>query len=184
MDASAAFTIRVATHDDIPAIKALIELSVRGLQREDYPPSQIDSSIGSAFGIDHQLLDDRTYFIATTIDDPSTLIASGGWSFRRTLCGSDQLRERDSSALDPAVDYAKIRGIYVHPQWARRGLGSLLLQYSEQAAQDAGFRRFEMGSTLTGVPLYALRGYVEQERMGLPLPNGESLEVVRMIKSL
>lgn len=179
-----AFTIRTATTADIPALEALIEQSVRQLQKDDYPPSQIDSSIGSAFGIDRQLLADETYFVATPADDPSQLVACGGWSYRRTLCGSDQLADRDSSSLDPAVDFAKIRAIFVHPGWARRGLGSLILAHCEQAAQAAGFRRFEMGSTLTGVPLYTLKGYVERERLSLPLPNGERLAVVRMNKSI
>jgi len=184
MSAPPAFTIRTATTADIPALEALIEQSVRQLQRDDYSPSQIDSSIGSAFGIDRQLLADQTYFVARLTNDPSQIVACGGWSYRRTLCGSDQLGNRDSASLDPAVDFAKIRAIFVHPAWARRGLGSLLLAHCEQAAQSAGFRRFEMGSTLTGVPLYTLKGYVERERISLPLPNGELLAVVRMNKSL
>ena len=79
---------------------------------------------------------------------------------------------------------AKIRAIYVHPEWARRGLGSMILAHCEGAAETAGFRRLEMGSTLTGVALYALRGYRETERMTIALPNGEALGVVRMVKTL
>jgi GNAT superfamily N-acetyltransferase len=184
MSAPPAFTIRTATTADIPALEALIEQSVRQLQRDDYSPSQINSSIGSAFGIDRQLLADETYFVATPADYPSKIVACGGWSYRRTLCGSDRLADRDNSSLNPAVDFAKIRAIFVHPEWARRGLGSLILAHCEQAAQAAGFRRFEMGSTLTGVPLYTLKGYVERERLSLPLPNGEHLAVVRMNKSI
>jgi GNAT superfamily N-acetyltransferase len=176
--------IRIATTADIPALQSLIEQSVRQLQRNDYPPSQIDASIGSAFGIDRQLLADETYFVASPIDDPGNLIACGGWSYRRTLHGSDTLPDRDSTPLDPATDYAKIRAIFIHPAFARRGLGSLMLAHCEQAARAAGFTRFEMGSTLTGVPLYTLKGYIERERLTLPLPNGERLAVVRMNKSL
>jgi GNAT superfamily N-acetyltransferase len=178
------FTIRLATMADIPALEALIEQSVRQLQQSDYSPSQIDSSLGSIFGIDRQLLIDATYFVATPTSDPSRLVACGGWSFRRTLFGADQLPGRDSTNLDPTVDFAKIRAIFVHPDWARRGLGSLILTHCEQAAQAAGFHHFEMGSTLTGVPLYTLKGYVERDRIGVPLPNGELLTVVRMNKSL
>jgi GNAT superfamily N-acetyltransferase len=184
MSGPLAFTIRTATTADIPALEALIEQSVRQLQRDDYSPSQIDSSIGSAFGIDRQLLADETYFVATLVDDPSQIVACGGWSYRRTLYGSDQLADRDSARLDPAIDFAKIRAIFVHPTWARRSLGTLILAHCEQAARAAGFRRFEMGSTLTGVPLYTLKGYVERERLSLPLPNGECLTVIRMNKSL
>jgi N-acetylglutamate synthase-like GNAT family acetyltransferase len=192
MQAESAFTIRTATTDDIPALMSLIEQSVRGLQQNDYSPSQIDSSIGSAFGVDRQLIADQTYFVATPINDPTTFVASGGWSFRRTLCGSDAMGvthgciERDASTLDPAdpTAFAKIRAIFVHPAWARQGLGSLILAHCEAAARAAGFTRLEMGSTLTGQPLYALKGYTERNRSTVPLPNGEALTIVHMDKTL
>ncbi len=178
------FLIRTATAADIPLLEPLIEQSVRQLQQADYSSAQIDSSIGSIFGIDRQLINDGTYFIATPINAPAQLVACGGWSFRRTLYGSDQLADRNDTLLDPAIDYAKIRAIFVHPDFARRGLGSLILTHCEQAAQAAGFHRFEMGSTLTGLPLYTLKGYVERARIAVPLPNGELLTVVHMNKSL
>ena len=184
MTTATEFAIRPATTADIPALEALIEQSVRLLQVNDYSPSQIDASIGSAFGVDRQLLADRTYFVATPVDDPEQLVACGGWSYRRTLYGSDHHTERDSAQLNPVTDFAKIRAIFVHPAWARRGLGTLILVHCEAAAMAAGFTRFEMGSTLTGVPLYTLKGYAERNRVGIPLPNGEALEVVVMEKTL
>ena len=84
--------------------------------------------------------------------------------------------------LDPAVDAAKIRAFFVHPDWARRGLGTLLLDACESAARAAGFRRFEMGATLTGVRLYERRGYVAGDRIDVPLPGGDVLVTVRMAK--
>ncbi len=185
------FNIRKATLEDVPEILQLVEASVRGLHVNDYSPTQIDASIGSAFGVDRQLILDETYFIATPAEDHAMLVACGGWSFRKTLCGSDNLGvgcgagARDAGTLDPAdpMAYAKIRAIFVHPAWARKGLGSLILAHCETAAQAAGFRRFEMGSTLTGVPLYRLRGYSELSRATIPLPNGEDLEIVTMNKS-
>lgn len=176
-------TLRLAVEADIPELKQLIELSVRGLQAGDYTQAQIDGALGSALGLDSQLIADRSYFAAQ--DSLGTrILGCGGWSDRRTLFGSDGLGARDSARLDPAVDAARIRAIFVHPEWARRGLGSILLKACEDAAAAAGFRRFEMGSTLTGVPLYRLKGYTEIETIGVPLPNGESLPVVRMTKSL
>ena len=88
----------------------------------------------------------------------------------------------NAESLDPQTDAAKIRAIFVHPDFARRGLGSLILTHCEQAAIAAGFRSFEMGSTLTGVPLYTLRGYREESRVDVPLPNGCVLPIVRMSK--
>ncbi len=132
-----------------------------------------------ALGLDSQLVTDGTYFIAEVDGE---MVASGGWSYRATLCGSDGMTGREPARLDPATDAAKIRAIFVHPAWARKGLGTLMLEYCEGQAREAGFTRLEMGSTLTGAPLYRLRGYVERERMAIPLPNGEALPVIRMTK--
>ena len=173
--------IRRAVEADVPALHALIEASVRGLQANDYTPAEIEGALGHALGLDSQLVADGTYFIAEVGGE---MVASGGWSYRATLCGSDGMEEREPACLDPAKDAAKIRAIFVHPRWARKGLGTLMLGYCEEQARAAGFGRLEMGSTLTGVPLYRLRGYQERERMSIPLPNGEALPVIRMTKSL
>jgi GNAT superfamily N-acetyltransferase len=84
--------------------------------------------------------------------------------------------------MDPAVDAAKIRAIFVRPEWARRGVGGMLLRAAEEAAVAAEFRRFEMGSTLTGVKMYGKAGYREVERIQVPVGDGETIEVVRMVK--
>jgi N-acetylglutamate synthase-like GNAT family acetyltransferase len=184
MPISPAFNIRLATPADIPALHTLIEQSVRGLQTEDYAPAQIQGALGHALGLDTQLIEDQTYFVANPAAEPKVIAGCGGWSFRQTLFGSDHGPGRIGAVMDPAKDAAKIRAIFVHPAFARRGLGSLILSQCEQAAAQAGFHRLEMGSTLTGVPLYVLRGYVEIERVDVPLPNGEVLPIVRMAKLL
>ncbi len=180
------FHLRVATEQDIPALHVLIEQSVRGLQANDYTPAQIEGALGHALGLDTQLVADRTYFVAEVRDPHAAtqMVGCGGWSHRKTLFGSDGGPNRVGDLLDPKTDAAKIRAIFVHPDWARRGLGSLILQYCEGAAQAAGFTRLEMGSTLTGVPLYRLKGYVEQQKIDIPLPNGEVLPVVKMTKQV
>lgn len=155
---------------------------MRGLQAKDYSPAEIEGALGHVLGLDSQLIEDGTYFVAETKE--GAIAASGGWSYRKTLCGGDRLPGREMGRLDPVRDAAKIRAIYVHPAWARRGVGSWLLEHCERQAEAAGFRQLEMGSTLTGVPLYTLRGYREVERTALALPNGEKLVVVRMNKSL
>ena len=178
------FQLRLATVADIPALHGLIEASVRGLQAEDYTPMQIEGSLGTVLGLDTQLIRDQTYFIAENIENrfEPRLAGCGGWSKRKTLFGADAGPGREPELLDPAADAAKVRAIFVHPDFARRGLGSLILATVELAARDAGFRRFEMGSTLTGVPLYRVKGYVEVERIEVPLKNGETLPVVKMVK--
>jgi GNAT superfamily N-acetyltransferase len=194
-----AFTLRLATEEDIPALHELIEASVRGLctgspttgpgrwggEAGDYTPAQIEGALGTVLGLDTQLIRDRTYFIAETLvqnTQARSAVACGGWSKRKTLFGADRAAIREPELLDPATDAAKVRAIFVHPDFARQGLGSLILATVENAAREAGFRHFEMGSTLTGVPLYRLKGYVEVERIAVPLNNGEALPVVKMIK--
>jgi GNAT superfamily N-acetyltransferase len=112
------------------------------------------------------------------------LVACGGWSKRKTLFGGDRAAIREPELLNPATDAAKIRAFFVHPNWVRKGIGTLLLNHCEQAARDAGFSRFEMGATLTGVPLYRVRGYFELEAVDVPLPNGIKLPIVRMAKTI
>lgn len=184
--------IRLAQDSDIPALHALIEASVRALQAGDYTPGQIEGALGSVLGLDTQLIHDRTYFVAEACDGSGstgpeasrgrTAAACGGWSKRKTLFGADHAAVREPSLLDPQADAAKIRAIFVHPSYARQGLGSLILAHVEAEALAHGFRRYEMGSTLTGLPLYKLKGYVEVERIAVPLHNGEALPVVRMAK--
>src|SRR5215469_2968537 len=175
------FRLRKAIAGDIPRLRELIEASVRGLQAEDYTPAQIEGGLQSVYGVDTQLIADGTYFAIDSTDD-GQIIACGGWSKRKTLYGGDQYAAREDKLLDPARDAAKIRAFFVHPLWARRGLGSVVLEACESAALAAGFTRLEMGATLSGVPFYRAKGYAEIEKQSIPLGNGETLASVRMSK--
>jgi GNAT superfamily N-acetyltransferase len=177
-------SLRLATEADVPALHALIEASVRGLQKNDYAPEQIDGALGTLLGLDTQLVADRTYFVAEARAACARIIVGcGGWSRRKTLFGSDHALIRENEFLNSATEAAKIRAFFIHPDWARRGIGSKILETCESAARAAGFSRFEMGATLTGVPLYLARGYHILERIEAPLPNGAVLPIVRMAKS-
>lgn len=180
------FVIRLALTQDIPALRELIDQSVRVLQRDDYSAEQLDAALGTAYGVDTQLISDGTYYIVEAVGRTGEMVlaACGGWSMRKTLYGSDHGPYRDNAMLDPACDAAKIRAFFVHPEWTRRGIASLILKTCEDAAYAQGFRRFEMGATLTGVPMYAARGYTKREQIEVPLPNGLSLTVVRMAKTV
>jgi GNAT superfamily N-acetyltransferase len=180
------FGLRLASRDDIPALRKLIDLSVRVLQRADYSAEQLQAALGTVYGVDTQLIDDGTYYVVEVgaAREEKKLVACGGWSMRKTLYGSDHGPFRDSELLDPGRDAAKIRAFFVHPDWIRRGLATLILKACEDAARTRGFRRLEMGATLTGVPMYAARGYATDETIEAPLPNGLSLKVVRMSKTI
>ena len=176
------FQFKIATVQDIPAITELISASVRELQVE-YSPAEREAALATVFTVDSQLIADGTYFIASAED--GRLAGCGGWSRRKTLYGGDhQVGIIEPELLNPVTDAAKIRAIFVHPAFARQGLGSLILQMSEKAAEDAGFRRLEMGSTLAGVILYKLKGYMETEKILVPVKDGERIEVVRMVKEV
>jgi GNAT superfamily N-acetyltransferase len=175
------FHLRVARKDDVAAICELIQASVRGLQAADYSPAQREGALATVFTVDSQLIADGTYFVA--IAGGGVMAGCGGWSFRKTLYGGDHQMEKIApERLDARTDAAKIRAIFVHPDFARRGLGSLILATAEDAAKAEGFTRFEMGSTLTGVTLYEQKGYREIERKKVPVSGGETIEVVRMVK--
>jgi GNAT superfamily N-acetyltransferase len=178
-------TLRLANSSDIPQLAKLIELSVGILQRQDYSEEQREGALGTVFGVDTQLIADGTYYVAVLrVDGREALAGCGGWSKRKTLFGSDHGPGRTMELLDPTKEAAKIRAFFVHPDWARRGIGTLILNACEQAARKAGFSRFEMGATLTGVPMYTARGYEEVERIAVPLNNGASLPIVRMAKTV
>jgi GNAT superfamily N-acetyltransferase len=221
--------IRVATAEDLPVLRELIEASVRGLQAEDYTMAQREAALRAVFGVDSQLIADGTYLVAedcgaadaAALGLPRTagcgaadtvalglsgtqtlhpsgqalrdsgqagvsvlprIAGCGGWSKRKTLYGGDHWTQREDSLLDPEKDAAKIRAFFVHPAWARRGVGTLLLEACETAAREAGFRRYEMGATLTGAKLFGVKGYVAVKRIVVPLDCGESLTVIRMEK--
>jgi GNAT superfamily N-acetyltransferase len=174
-------TTRLATFDDIPVLQQLIGISVRGLSTGYNTPSQIESAIKYIFGIDTQLIVDGTYYVAQIGD---VIVGCGGWSKRNTLYGGDQHKEVEDPLLDPTHDAARIRAFFVHPDWARRGIGRHIITVCENAAQNNGFTRFQLGATLPGVPLYEVMGYQEVEHISQPMPNGEVLPIVRMSKAL
>ncbi len=178
------FVVRTATWADVAALHELIAASVRGLQAAEYTAAQREGALGTVFGLDTQLLNDGTYFVAAPLTHPEILVASGGWSYRATLFGGDAGPGRKPAVLDPAHDAAKIRAIFVHPEWVRQGLGTLILRHCEVAVWGAGFSRVEMGSTLTGIPLYTREGYVATGRVEVPLANGTTLAIVPMSKVL
>jgi N-acetylglutamate synthase-like GNAT family acetyltransferase len=174
-------SLRVATLDDRPALADLIAESARGLSREDYATEQVESALATGvFGVDSEMIVDGTYFLA---EAEGRLIGCGGWSKRRTLFGGDRFAGREAEELDPASDPARIRAFFVHPEWARRGIGSRILARCEADARAYGFRSAELMATLPGEKLYAALGYQVVERTDHQMDDGVVLELVRMRKN-
>ena len=170
---------RRASLDDGPQIERLIELATRGLSKDDYSEEQIEAALGSALGVDSQLIRDGTYFVA---EAGRSLVACGGWSSRKTLFGSDGKVDRQPELLDPARDGARIRAFFVHPAWARQGLGRRLLQLCEAEARANGFMSAELMATLPGERLYRRYGYVAKSAVHHMLPGGTVIAFVPMSK--
>ena len=176
------FALREARPRDVDEISALIAASVRGLAVGIYDDRQIELSITSVFGVDHQLIEDGTYFVA---ESGGRIVGCGGWSKRKTLFGSSvYIKSRDPELLDPSVDAAKIRAFFIHPSAARKGIGRAILEKCEAEALATGFRKAEMMATLPGVPLYAACGYEKAESVAVPVGEGLEIECIRMHKKL
>jgi GNAT superfamily N-acetyltransferase len=175
-------TLRLATTADIPRLRDLIEQSVRALSAGYYTVPQIESALRHVFGPDTQLIADGTYYVIES--ESRALVAAGGWSRRRTLYGGDQMKGAEDPLLEPATEAARIRAFFVHPAWARRGLGRQLFDRCAADAARAGFQRMELMATLPGEPLYRALGFEPLERSAAPLPDGEVLPVVRMARPL
>ena len=174
-------SLRVATLADVPALNALIEHSVRALSTAVYSPAQIEGALTHIFGVDTQLLEDRTYYV---IESGDALVAAGGWSARQTLFGGDQMKTDADVPIDPATMPARIRAFFVHPDWTRRGLARRLYDACATAAHERGFRRFELMATLPGVPLYRALGFTDIEAVEVPMSSGVTLPCIRMGRNL
>jgi GNAT superfamily N-acetyltransferase len=172
-------SLRLATEADIPALNALIATSVRQLQRGHYSHAQREAAIGLVFGVDSQLIRDGTYYV---VEQGGALVGCGGWSRRRTTCGADNARDRDDALLDPAIDSARIRAFFVDPAWSRRGIARMIMEASERALTEAGFRSVEIAATLPGVPFYTSFGCEVAEYYEIPLRGADPLAMARMTK--
>jgi len=112
------------------------------------------------------------------------LAGCGGWSRRQTLYGGDQHKAATDPLLDPTRDDGRIRAFFVHPAWARRGVGRAIIRVCEAAAGAAGFRSLALAATLPGEPLYRALGYTAGARSFIHFPDGEQLAIIQLHKLL
>ena len=175
------YTLRKARLEEREAIQELIKQSARGLSRQHYTDRQIEATIQTVFGVDTNLIEDSTYFVA---ESNSELVGCGGWSKRKTLFGGDQYQTRDAGQLDPETEAAKIRAFFIHPDHARKGIARAILEACEREARAAGFKTLELMSTLPGIKLYQACGFTGSEPIQLEVGNGHSIELLPMRKEL
>lgn len=175
-----AFTYRLATERDIPALTSLMEAAIRDLLRPFLTEAQLEASF-EIMGLDTQLIDDRTYIV---VEENDRIAGCGGWSRRATHFGGDHSPGRDARPLDPATDAARVRAMYTHPDFARRGVGRLILSLCEAGAAEAGFASVELVATMAGLPLYRACGYAEVEALEERSSKGIMVPLMRMRKAL
>lgn len=172
--------LRIANREDIPDIEALMAVSMAALLPKFLDPKQVERS-SESMGVDTLLIDDGTYFL---VHLENVLVGCGGWSRRRTLFGGNHTSGRDDALADPKTEPAKIRAMYTHPDFVRRGIGRALLRAGEDAARKEGFKTMEMGSTAPGRPLYEACGYAVVEDLSQPSEDGTVVPILRMRKRL
>jgi GNAT superfamily N-acetyltransferase len=174
-----ALRTRLARLDELDTLKDLMELSIGELLKPFLSAAEIASS-RTIMGLDTQLIRDGTYFV---VEENGVLAGCGGWSRRATMYGGDVSPGRDPALLDPGKDPARVRAMYTHPAFTRRGVGRMILAACEAAARAEGFTRAELVATMAGLPLYLACGYQTTEgfsddRGGVPVP------LARMSKAL
>ena len=169
----------MASLDDLDALREVMRRSIEALQKGFLTPEQVRVSHG-VMGLDTQLIRDGTYFM---VEKGGRIAGCGGWSWRSTLYGGDEsMVSREPEALDPTTDAARIRAMYTDPDFARQGVGRLVMQLCEGAAKDAGFSKATMMATMAGVPLYEACGYVQVEPVLSAPVDGIRVPLVRMEK--
>ncbi|HZF15007.1 MAG TPA: GNAT family N-acetyltransferase [Steroidobacteraceae bacterium] len=180
MNGSTAFAHRLATLADLPALERLMAMSIRKFIGDRLDAARVEASF-DVMGLDSQLIEDGTYF---AVECGGELVGCGGWSRRATMFGGDHSQGRDARLLDRAKEPARIRAMYTHPDFGRRGIGRLVLSLCESAAVEEGYRALELVATVAGEPLYAAAGYAVFERIDVPTSRGVTVPGARMGKTL
>ncbi|MEO8541200.1 MAG: GNAT family N-acetyltransferase [bacterium] len=173
------FEHRIATREDIPRLSDLVDSAIGENQRGFLDADQIQSS-RAIMGLDSQLIEDGTYFV---IEQAGQVAGCGGWSRRATMYGGDHTPGRDAELLNPQTDAARVRAMYTHPNFVRRGIGRLILGLCEAAARAEGFQRLELVATRSGEPLYLSAGYAPIEAMS-DATGGAAVPLLLMGKTI
>ncbi|HKQ59145.1 MAG TPA: GNAT family N-acetyltransferase [Candidatus Eisenbacteria bacterium] len=157
-----------------------MDASIRTLVGATLQPAELEASF-ELMGVDTQLIEDGTYFV---VECEGRIAGCGGWGRRATRFGADHSAGRDARLLDPATEPARVRAMYTHPEFTRRGIARLILALCEEAAAREGFRSLELTSTVAGEPLYLACGFTLVERLEVPTSMGVSVPLARMVRPI
>ena len=175
------FAIRKAQARDIADIERVMRESIVGISSRTYDEKQVESSLQFIAHLDRDLVTDGTYFV---VEEEEEIVGCGGWSKRKRLYAGSGSSEGDAQFLDPKTDAARIRAMFVVPQFERRGIGRLILERCEREARDAGFRKVELMAMLSGHAMYLRSGYRDVEEVPAKLEDGTPYPLIKMEKQL
>ena len=175
--------IRVANLTDFDALYTLAEAAAHSACAGDYTPVQVQTLLRCGLRVDVQLIRDRTCYV---IEHARRVVACGAWSHRAAWMGrihpDDTGSPRD--LLDPEVHPARLRAFFVHPEFARRGMGRVLVALCERLASAARFRELELLATPAGRRLFLACGFRDVEPMTQIFPNGVAVCTYRMVNAI
>lgn len=78
----------------------------------------------------------------------------------------------------------EVRAVYVHPRFARRGVGAALLAALERRARVRRVRSLHLSSSVTAAPFYRAMGYTTVRKGTFTLRDGARMACVHMAKEL
>lgn len=166
---------------DVPQIERVMRESIVHISSLTYDAKQVASCLRFVAHLDGSLIHDNTYFVA---EAGGEIAACGGWSRRAKLYAGGLPSPDEERFVDPTVDAARIRAMFVLPQFARQGLGREILRRCEEEARAAGFGRVELMAMLSGEAMYLACGYQPVEEVDGRLPDGTPFPLTRMEKRL
>ena len=175
------FSIRKARRRDVPEIERVMRESITSISSRQYDAKQVESSLQFIAHLDHELVDDQTYFV---VESEGEIVGCGGWSRRARLYAGSGSTTGDARMLDPATEAARIRAMFVVPRFERRGIGRMILERCESAARAAGFRRLELMAMLSGEAMYSACGYRAVQNVPAKLEDGTPFPLTRMEKNV
>jgi len=174
--------IRKATIGDRNKIESVMKRSMEVLGHGYYTPEQVHSSMRYVCVPDEQIIADGTYYVVE--NENGAMLACGGWSFRNKLYAGPEIETQEDDKLDPKKDKARIRAMFVLPNVSSKGLGTLILKTSEEAAKAYGFKQVALGATESGLAFYKAKGWTVLKEDIATLPDGVSIKVTQMEKDL
>ncbi len=155
--------------------------SLLSLGRSVYDERQIASALLYIARPDQQLIDDGTYFVAVA---GANIIGCGGWSRRRKVYSGSATANGEQELLDPDTEPARIRAMFVRPEWSRRGIGRQILQHAEEQAAAEGFQSLRLVAMRSAGAIYEAAGYRKIENSPITLEDGVVLDCTLMEKRL